>query len=283
MPDSIADVVATLGGAKSCGDVAKLRLLDVESAFDGFPHTVIDAAMDGLGVDGCLLGFVTGFLTGRTFWVRVGRELSELRGITAGFPQESVLSPLLLNMALAGLPASLPAAAPFPARCSIYADEMALCVQGPRRSIPAIRRSLQEALDAVVSYLGGIGLRVSAAKTEAPLIYPLASARLKAGARALGIDVTVKRGGGVCRRRAMEERARSPGSRGRPRTYTTAEEARAAASAPARCPKIPNSGCERRTNDGSDERKKASGAKGECIPEGNTESAAGFHVLVLQE
>ncbi|KAH7953807.1 hypothetical protein HPB49_012642 [Dermacentor silvarum] len=60
--DSIADVVATLEDAKACGDVAMLVLLDVESAFDGLPHTVVEAAMDGLGIIGCLRGFVTAFL-----------------------------------------------------------------------------------------------------------------------------------------------------------------------------------------------------------------------------
>ncbi|XP_050030144.1 uncharacterized protein [Dermacentor andersoni] len=187
--DSIADVVTTLENAKSCGDVAMLLLLDVESAFDGLPHTV-EAAMDGRGIDGCLRGFVTAFLTGSTFRVRAGRELSEPRDTTAGVPQGSVLSPLLFKMALAGLPTSLPAAARFPVRCSIYADDVAQWVRGPRRSIPAISRSLEEALYAVVSYLGGIWLRVSAAKTEALLLHPLAPARLyvkqlKVGTKAL--------------------------------------------------------------------------------------------------
>nr|XP_054928105.1 uncharacterized protein LOC129385499 [Dermacentor andersoni] len=188
--DSIADVVPTLEDAKSCGDMFMLLLLDAASAFDDLPHTVVEAAMDGLGINGCLRSFVTGFLKGRTFQVRVGRELSEPRDITAGIPQGSVLSPLLFNMELAGLPASLPAATRFPTRCSIYAVDVALWVRRPRRSTPAIRRSLQEALDAVVSYLGSIGLRVSATKTEALLIHRLASARLqlkqlKAGAKAL--------------------------------------------------------------------------------------------------
>lgn len=63
--------------------------------------------------------------------------------------------------------------------------------------MPAIRRSLQEALDAVVSYLGGIGLRVCAAKTEALLIHPVASARryvkqLKVGAKALPWNLVVR-------------------------------------------------------------------------------------------
>ncbi|XP_037529359.1 uncharacterized protein LOC119406700 [Rhipicephalus sanguineus] len=79
-------------------------------------------------------------------------------------------------MAMAGLAASLPTGTRFPARCSVYADDVALWARGPRRSITAIRRSLQAALDAVISFLGSIGLKVSATKTEALLIHPLAAA-----------------------------------------------------------------------------------------------------------
>ncbi|XP_049267217.1 RNA-directed DNA polymerase from mobile element jockey [Rhipicephalus sanguineus] len=195
--DSISDVVATLEDARSSGDAAMLLLLDVESAFDGLPHVVVEAALDRLGVSGSLRGFVTAFLSGRTFCVRVGRETSQPRDITAGVPQGSVLSPFLFNMALAGLPASLPTDTRFPAHCSVSADDVALWVRGPRRSIPAVRRSLQAALEAVITYLGGIGLKVSATKTEALLIHPLAAARnyvkqLRVGNRKLPWRLTVK-------------------------------------------------------------------------------------------
>nr|XP_037287166.1 uncharacterized protein LOC119180127 [Rhipicephalus microplus] len=195
--DSISDVVATLEDARNSGDVAMLLLLDVENAFDGLPHVVIEAALDRLGISGCLRGFVTAFLSGRTFRVRVGKETSQPRDITAGVPQGSVLSPFLFNLALAGLPASLPTDTRFPARCSVYADDVALWARGPRQSIPAIRRSLQAALDAVITYLGGIGLKVSATKTEALLIHPLAAGRtyvrrLKVGNRNLPWRLTVK-------------------------------------------------------------------------------------------
>ncbi|XP_037508982.1 uncharacterized protein LOC119385652 [Rhipicephalus sanguineus] len=179
--DSISDVVATLEDARSCGDVVMLLLLDVESAFDGLPHVVVEAALDQLGISGSLRGFVTAFLSGRTFRVRVGRETSQPRDITAGVPQGSVLSPFLFDMALAGLPASLPTDTRFPAHCSVYADDVALWVRGPRRSIPAIRRSLQTSLEA----------------TEALLIHPLAAARgyvkqLRVGNRRLPSRLTVK-------------------------------------------------------------------------------------------
>ncbi|XP_075744176.1 uncharacterized protein LOC142802971 [Rhipicephalus microplus] len=195
--DSISDVVATLEDAKSCGDVAMLLLLDVESAFDSLPHEVVETSLDRLGVHGCLRSFVTAFLTGRTFRVRVGKETSKPRDITAGVPQGSVLSPFLFNLAMAGLPASLPTGTRFAARCSVYADDVALWARGPRRSIPAIRTSLQTALDAVSAYLSGIGLKVSATKTEALLIHPLAAARryvkqLRVGNRNLPWKLTVK-------------------------------------------------------------------------------------------
>ncbi|XP_075721849.1 uncharacterized protein LOC142765160 [Rhipicephalus microplus] len=174
-----------------------LLLLDVESAFDSLPHEVVETSLDRLGVHGCLHSFVTAFLTGRTFRVRVGKETSKPRDITAGVPQGSVLSPFLFNLAMAGLPASLPTGTRFAARCSVYADDVALWARGPRRSIPAIRTSLQAALDAVSAYLSGIGLKVSATKTEALLIHPLAAARryvkqLRVGNRNLPWKLTVK-------------------------------------------------------------------------------------------
>ncbi|XP_075723786.1 uncharacterized protein LOC142765866 [Rhipicephalus microplus] len=177
--------------------MAMLLLLDVESAFDGLPQVAVEAALDRLGISGSLRGFVTAFLPRRTFCVCVGGATSQPRDITAGVPQGSVLSPFLFNTALAGLPASLPTDTRFPARCSVYADYLALWVRGPRRSIPAIRRSLQPALDAVITYLGGIGLKVSATKTEALLIHPLAAARthvrrLRLGNRSLPWRLVVK-------------------------------------------------------------------------------------------
>ncbi|KAH7941091.1 hypothetical protein HPB49_009996 [Dermacentor silvarum] len=39
--DSIADVISTLEEARSNGEVALLILLDIQSAFDGLPHSVI--------------------------------------------------------------------------------------------------------------------------------------------------------------------------------------------------------------------------------------------------
>lgn len=184
--DSIADVVSTLEDARNRGDVALLVLLDVQSAFDGLPHVVIESALDALGVGGCLRRFITQFLTGRTLRVRVGRTTSSPRAVTSGVPQGSILSPFLFNLVLAALPAAIPEDERYPTQCSIYADDVALWVHGPRRHLPAVRRSLQRTLDAVASFFRGIGLQVSPAKTVALIVHPNAAARVYSQKLTLG-------------------------------------------------------------------------------------------------
>lgn len=70
--------------AKAVGDVAMLLLLDVQSAFDQLPHIAIEVGLDHLGISGCLQGFVTAFLSGRSLRVRVGQVLSEPGDIASG-------------------------------------------------------------------------------------------------------------------------------------------------------------------------------------------------------
>ncbi|KAH7953199.1 hypothetical protein HPB49_005863 [Dermacentor silvarum] len=143
-----------------------LVLLDVQSAFDGLPHQVVIHALDALGVSGRMEQFVRAFLTGRSFRVRMGTVQSSPQPVTAGVPQGSVLSPFLFNVALARLPSSIPKGRRFPVHCSVYADDIALWTSGPRRSLPAVRTCLQEALDASVGHLASVGLTVSSAKTK---------------------------------------------------------------------------------------------------------------------
>ncbi|KAH7940786.1 hypothetical protein HPB49_005642 [Dermacentor silvarum] len=70
---------------------------------------------------------------------------------------------------------SVPADSPLPeyeVRVAVYADDIALFAAGPTERGRAVRRCVQSALDAVDAYISGIGLTLSAAKTEALLVHP---------------------------------------------------------------------------------------------------------------
>ena len=175
--DAIAAVVGTLEQALHDRETALLLLLDVQSAFDCLPHTTIIQAVCALGVQGKLLRYIEAFLADRSLTVRVGKANSTRRPVTTGVPQGSVLSPFLFNLALAPLTECLPKQEAFTVRAVVYADDITLYVRGPTRCLARVRKCLQNALEAVAGFLDGIGLRISAAKTEALLVHPRASER----------------------------------------------------------------------------------------------------------
>ncbi|KAH7949432.1 hypothetical protein HPB49_009729 [Dermacentor silvarum] len=81
------------------------------------------------------------------------------------------------RLALASALSSLQGGRRFPVHCSVHTDDIALWTSGPRRSFPAIRTCLQEALDASVGHLASVGLTVLSAKTKALLVHPRSATR----------------------------------------------------------------------------------------------------------
>ncbi|KAH7964994.1 hypothetical protein HPB49_002759 [Dermacentor silvarum] len=132
------------------------------------------AEADGSYIRVCdrLFAYVSAFLSGRSFRVRVGGSTSSPRSISVSVPQGSVLSPFLFNSALARLPDFIPRTLPSDVRLAIYADDLALISVGPTSSGRLVRQSIQGAINAIDSYLTGIGLNLSTTKTEALLVHP---------------------------------------------------------------------------------------------------------------
>ncbi|KAK8787276.1 hypothetical protein V5799_022953 [Amblyomma americanum] len=187
--DSIADVASCREEAKQQGDVALLVLLDVQAAFDSLPYSSIEQALDELGVTARLRQFVTAFHSNRSMQVRIGGTMSSSRPITTGVPQGSVLSPLLFNLVKAGLPSAIQQGLCHMVFCSVYADDVALCVWASRRHIASARQALQRALDEVQCFLASRGLVLSATKSEALFVHPR-GARATSRIRTLRIDGT---------------------------------------------------------------------------------------------
>ncbi|KAH7961603.1 hypothetical protein HPB52_010721 [Rhipicephalus sanguineus] len=110
------------------------------SDFDRLPDMVVESALDALGITDCLCASINAFLAGRTLRVRAG-------------------------------------CARYPTQCSLYVDDVALWVRGPKWNLTAIRRPPQSSLDAVTSFFRAIRLVVSPTKTETLLVHPRVTAR----------------------------------------------------------------------------------------------------------
>ena len=81
------------------GSVTALTLLDLSAAFETIDHTVL---LDRLNVyyriSELALGWFNSYLSGRTHSVKVGTTLSHPAALWYGFPQGSVLGPILFSL-----------------------------------------------------------------------------------------------------------------------------------------------------------------------------------------
>ena len=79
--------------------VTALNLLDISTAFDTIDHTILlDRLNVYYGISELALGWFKSHLSGRTHSVKVGSTLSHPASLQYGFPQGSVLGPILFSL-----------------------------------------------------------------------------------------------------------------------------------------------------------------------------------------
>ncbi|XP_064463109.1 uncharacterized protein LOC135374019 [Ornithodoros turicata] len=165
--DSVLDLVSDVDDAAQRKCRTAVVFFDIKAAFDSVPiNTVMDSLVDP-GIGGKAAAFIHALLSNRSFRVRLGWTLSSPRPQNLGLPQGSILSPLLFNLVMAGLPKALPATTP-PLQLSIYADDICLWTNG--KDPWKVMKTIQKGVDATTEYIRGLGLTPSAEKTRVMLL-----------------------------------------------------------------------------------------------------------------
>ncbi len=94
---ALLSVTEALRIAKADSKSSVLILLDRSAAFDTVNHQILLSTLSSLGITGIPLRWFESYLTGRSFRVAWGGEVSKAHQLVTGVPQGSVLGPLLFS------------------------------------------------------------------------------------------------------------------------------------------------------------------------------------------
>ncbi|KAL0146873.1 hypothetical protein M9458_057812, partial [Cirrhinus mrigala] len=95
---ALLSVNEALRTAKADSRSSVLILLDLSAAFDTVNHQILLSTLSSLGITGIPLRWFESYLTGRSFRVAWGGEVSKAHHLATGVPQGSVLGPLLFSI-----------------------------------------------------------------------------------------------------------------------------------------------------------------------------------------
>ncbi|XP_040070198.1 uncharacterized protein LOC115331806 [Ixodes scapularis] len=172
---SILDIVSAVQHAAASRKSTVAAFFDIQAAFDNVEPASVLAQLTSWGITGRVQGFLEGFLSDRSIQVKLSNTLSQSRPVQRGLPQGSVLSPLLFNIAIAGLPAALPNSRIL-ISISMYADDLCIWVSGFRH--PTLRAIMQSAINKIQAFLENQGLSISGHKAAA-MVFPGRNRRLR--------------------------------------------------------------------------------------------------------
>ena len=136
--------------------------LDFKKAFDSVPHRLLIHKLKQFGISGCLLHWISDFLSDRYQQVRVEEDLSERAPVLSGVPQGSVLGPLLFSLFINDISDGLSS------KMNLYADDCVIYKSLSLSQKSALKTAdlLQSDLDQLSSWATKWGLDFSVSKCK---------------------------------------------------------------------------------------------------------------------
>ncbi len=164
---ALLSVTEALRIAKADSKSSVLILLDLSAAFDTVNHQILLSTLSSLDITGIPLRWFESYLTGRSFRVAWGGEVSKAHKLVTGVPQGSVLGPLLFSTYTTSL-APIIQAHGF--SYHFYADDTQLNLSF-RPDDPTVAARISGCLADISAWMKEHHLQLNLAKTEL-LVFP---------------------------------------------------------------------------------------------------------------
>ncbi len=164
---ALQSVTEDLRIAKADSKSSVLILLDLSAAFDTVNHQILLSTLSSLDITGIPLRWFESYLTGRSFRVAWGGEVSKANQLVTGVPQGSVLGPLLFSTYTTSL-APIIQAHGFSNH--FYADDTQLYLSF-RPDDPTVAARISGCLADISAWMKEHHLQLNLAKTEL-LVFP---------------------------------------------------------------------------------------------------------------
>ena len=143
-------------------DRTVLVAIDLSRAFDTVDHEILIKDIVALPLNGHIKRFLSSYLRGRQTFVEFRGGKSKFRKMRQGVPQGGVLSPLLFNLYMSGMPSP-----PGNIKLKTYADDSTTLNSGPH--IAPLCVELNCYLDTLNVWFKARNLHISAPKSSATL------------------------------------------------------------------------------------------------------------------
>ena len=161
---AVTKVYSDILGAADDGKLSLLILLDLSAAFDLVDHRILLKKLKSTyGFGGLTLEWFKNYLSDRSFNVRCSGTKSDFADSSVGFPQGSVLGPLLFSLYIGDLERIVN---DYKLRFHQYADDTQICGHCNNEGTEELQIRVSECVDEIASWWKANCLKLNSENTE---------------------------------------------------------------------------------------------------------------------